>query len=894
VGETMKNIRMKTSAWLLGTAALLVVTACSGGDAKLLKDAEAAVGSGNYVVAADLFSQVSNKNAADKNKARIGIKNMLTATNMKGASTEDFADILESYNKMNFSKSGDSVQKVYDLAVDRINADETGNVATLELLYAAQDLGVETQQDLTEKTFDLLTIINKNDPTNLLAATELGEIHYNQGDLESAKAVLDPVKDNLGDSEGARVLGQVYVAEGNNKDAYPLLSAYTTSRLERFQNAEKRFVDLQDKLWEEEFERLNEGDGPASFYLAYNRAEDEEKQLVVDNFISAQIETNESYNAALEEYRDSAAIVPVVMDFGILQLRNAETMTSEAERNAELTAAEETFLSIRSVAGGSDDYKIYLGQVYFWLGKQDEGMGLFNEVLDGSGRDPVQLVNVSSTLRNLGKVGLAAELAQEAYDSSDDKEIKGYAANMMQLLANSIEDRITWLERGDQDSGYVKSSLLDNKGHLAAQKGDDKKAAGYYRQAIQIMESLPENATSYNNTALTYFSLHRVTGDQAAYGKGVDLMSKAVDLAPDQSILLSNSASALVTNSLYETLGDSVDYAFMKSTPTLETAKYHYANETQKAVIRDKLSAHPDMIKAIDYFERSILLSPNSLSNYSELQDVYHFLDDADGLAGLAAKMANNQVDISTGEQSYRDFLAGTDNDATLEKLKDQANTYEKMLNSRNLNAQTRAMLHGNLSENLNTQLFYGGANTAKSALSHAEKANELSTSSASKSHLTTALMAMAGTQAAEQFPAYKSLKDSTKKSVSDQLLLTLALDRNDQLGEWARKNALVKRAIDAEIGEFENFPLIASPSSWALLRHADDKTLADKMVERIKSNKSQQANRAIGRVASPYAASGIIDDHLLNKLGVTDGDVEGRRAKLSALGVTLPDELFQ
>jgi len=890
----MKFSKLSRSAWLLGTVAAIALTACSSGDAKLLKEADAAVSSGDYVLAADLYAQISDKSSRDGIKASLGIKNLVSVSNLKAASTEDIADILEDYNSFDFESSTDKMQKVYNFAVERISTEDTDEVSSLDLLDEAQDLNVETPQDLSAKRLELAQAINKENPSNVRAASIVGEFHYNQGDIESAKAALLPVRAELGDSEGARVLGQVFIAEGNNKDAYPLLSTYTSSRLKTFQEAEKKFGDLQTALWDSEFDNLNEGRGPKSFYDKYDLTPEDEQQLFVDEYISEAVNNNASYQNALNNYREAASIVPVVMDFGILQLRNAETMSSESERKAELKAAEETFLSIRSVAGDSDDFKIYLGQVYFWLGKQDDGQALFDEVIERSGRDPGILMTVASTLRTLGKVGMAAELTQEAYENSKDDETKYFAASMMQHLSNTIEDKIKWLERSDTNAAYVKANLMENKGHLAVQKGNNKQAASFYRQAIEHSESLPESASNFNNTALTYFALHQVTGDQEFYGKGVDLMSKAVELAPDQSILLSNSASTRITNSLYEVLGNKIDFSQLKLQPSLEHASYYYSNEEEKSELRKKLAAHPDMIKAVEYFERSILLSPNSLSNYGQLQQVHYFLKNEDAMVALAAKMAENQVDVSSSNQFYLDFVKGENKETELEKLKDREQILRKQLTGKNINASTRGVIHAQISKTLTSQVYYGVPGVAEKALTHAEKSFELIPSSSSENTLTTALLTVASLQTAAKIPAYQQIREQTNKSLSDNILATIMLSKPGEIGDSLRSNRLVERAVAMEVRGIDDFPDSSSTSSWVLLQQTEDSGLAKKMAKRIQSSKMDKALTEISRISSPISASIIVEDYLLGKVNGTNGVSQEKLDKLTELGIQLPAGLFE
>jgi len=602
---------------------------------------------------------------------------------------------------------------------------------------------------------------------------------------------------------------------------------------------------------------LNAGLADQSFYDEYDKKTEVEQQIFVDEYIGGRINADETYQAGLNEYREAATIVPVVMDFGVLQLRTAESMDTQADRNTELKAAEKTFLSIKNIVGDTDDYKIYLGQVYFWLGKQDEGQALFDEILTKNSRDSNSLLSIASTLRNLGKVGLATELTQEAYDSAKDDQTRYNAAGFMQLLSNTNEDKIKWLERADPKSVYVQASLKDNQGHLAAQKGDKVKAARYYRQAIGHSESLAENASNYNNTALMYFSLHQVTGDKTAYQKGVDLMSKAVELQPDSSILLSNSASTLVINSLYETLDDDIDYLSLQNQPSMNNLGYHYADMSGKNVIRDKVKPHKDFNKALEYFERSILLSPNNFQNYHELYGLLYFLNDREAIAGLADKMVQNKVDISASKTRYIDYINGVDSDEDITKLKSREKYYRDLLSNNTFNKATLGVLHDMLAENLLTQVRYNEFGAAQRAVTHAEKAVLNLKSSETKTTLTNALLTLASVQALDSQPSYKALRDKSGKNLLDTTLVVLSLNQDNELAKWFRENPNVKRAINMEVAEFKHFPENPSPENWALVRTVNSE-LAASVGAQISGSKYRESMQRIAEISMPISGETI------------------------------------
>lgn len=866
---------------------------------KAFAKAEASVAQGELPEAMNLYKDVYDNSVYYKQQTKSRIRNLVRVKTLKDTDNKDFANVLSTLNSFSPAPMGSVPEDVYQLAITRIkNNDSSDNISVHRLLHAASDLNVANpdgtvREDLSSTDMGLILSINKSDPTNLEAAVELSEHYYAQEKMAAVKTVLAPVKDRLADTEAARILGQIFISEGKNAEAYPLLSSYTSGRLKILQAAEKKFTTLQNLLWDTEFNRLNSGRAPQSFYDAYDKKSETEQQLYVDEYIGTRINNNASYKASLESYREASAIVPVVMDFGILQLRTAETMTSETARNTELKAAEKTFLSIKNIVGDTDEYKIYLGEVYFWLGKQAEGQVLFDEILAANSRSANALLQIAGTLRSLGKVGLSTELSQEAYDNSKDDEMRYAAANYMHLLSNTTEEKITWLKRADPKAPYVQAALKENQGHLAAGKGQTKTAAKFYREAIRHSESITESASNYNNTALIYFSLHRVSGDKTAYQKGVELMSKAVELRPDESILLSNAASTLVTNSLYETLGDRIDYQYLQNPPSLNSVGHYYKNIAGKKALRSKVASHKDLQKAREYLQRSILLSPNSAQNYEELYSIYYFLDDQEAIADLASKMAKNQVDVSATNKKYIEFAKGVDMADNLVKIKDREKFYKGLLAKKNVNRETASVLHNLLAENLITQVTLGDFKAANKAVDHAKIAVRNFPSSAAQSTLSTALLTRASIEAAEKYPSYKTMRAKSVRNMSDSILVTLMMNKNDEVANWLKSNANVKQAIAIEANEYKNFPDYTSPRIWALFK-ASNNPQTDNLARAIQTSKLRKSMQEISEYSAPLSGSTLAYKHWMNQASNKPAIEQSRFDKLEKQGIVLPTQLFQ
>ena len=66
-------------------------------------------------------------------------------------------------------------------------------------------------------------------------------------------------------------------------------------------------------------------------------------------------------------------MVPVALELGIVMLERAQSQSDPAAKKAQLEATEKVFLAIGGVAGKSDEYRLSLGQVDYWLASRREG-----------------------------------------------------------------------------------------------------------------------------------------------------------------------------------------------------------------------------------------------------------------------------------------------------------------------------------------------------------------------------------------------------------------------------------------------------------------------------------------------------------------------------------------
>ncbi|MEM7014785.1 MAG: hypothetical protein AAF585_25275, partial [Verrucomicrobiota bacterium] len=274
--------------------------------------------------------------------------------------------------------------------------------------------------DLSEFETEILVKAVEQDQDNVDLAVRLAGVYERTDQLDLCMGVLEPIRDQLGDGEGARVLGYLYIKQGKLADAVPQLQAYVGARMPKLHAAEKKIESEGQAAYDRAIARL---ENDSSFMRRYERASSEAEQIeIVNQAVGEKMDRDPIYKRAIENLEQANAVVPVAFELGVAQLQHAQTLASDADRQAGFEAAEQTFVSLESSAGGSDEYRIFRGQVAFWLGKEEEGKEQFNMMLEASNRSWQHLMLVINAYRELGEHDVAKAMAPEAYEKASNEE----------------------------------------------------------------------------------------------------------------------------------------------------------------------------------------------------------------------------------------------------------------------------------------------------------------------------------------------------------------------------------------------------------------------------------------------------------------------------------------
>jgi tetratricopeptide (TPR) repeat protein len=735
----------------------------------------------------------------------------------------------------------------------------------------------------------LLERIVKAEPADPEYASQLAVVYEAQGQRDRCEKLLAPLKDRLGLTEGARVLGQLYVRQGKFDAAYALLQPYAEGRLKKLHAAEKAYADALRNVEKRAMDRLKGRQAPGFDYQAYNRASKDRQRAMIEEYLDRALRQDEQAEAALQARRREAGVVSVALDLGIVLLQRGQAKADPAARRAELEKAEKTFLAVRGAAGNDPLYRLSLGQVYYWLGKHREGRKLFDELLADRQDDCDTILAVSRVLREVGATAEARELTERAYAKAPSAAKKQEAAVFRSLLFTDLDDELTWLERCDAGNRGIQIQLNAVRGQKALQEGKNEEAVRHLRAALAGYAKVPESAGTLNNSAILYLNLYRVTGDRADIDRGLALLEKAVSLRPTDSILLDNAAHTTLKVALWDVIGPSINLQALKRPAGLELLAYLYKDRPGRDRLVGRLRKQAGFARALSYLDRLQTLAPKKGQPYAVLAFLHNFTRDAPALRGLWARLGPVDVDLADYTRKMTEYYQKANDD----KLRQDAGAAlardaEALTAARKVGGITLAVAANDLARDKMSLDALGQAADPDEVVRLAEEADKAAPSEGTDGGLVAALLFRADRTLARQEPAYAALAAKGQRSLGSGWLIPLSLSRGDKLRQAVLANPDVRRAQALVKAGGARFPDDPSAWAWALLKDAYPQEAAE-IARTLAKDEVGRLHRQIEEKLSPLNASYAL-------LACWEAQAAGREAeglaglrRLAAKGVPLP-----
>lgn len=843
---------------------------------KSLAEAQAFEAEGKRVEAAAVYRDMVMKDLPEEVIAKVGISNNIKGALEEGSVAEVVAMIAFVENLPNLLTSGGMF--IDDLGVQALSAakrfTESNPEGAFEILNAG-NLAGDQQDEVNRTKLEILERLAKQNPANPKFAVALAEVYYNELKTEEALGLLEPLKDSLGSGEGARIFGQLLLRSDRAQEATTHLQRYIEPRLESWRSAAKKFDTAYEEGSARVIKTLNKGDGPPSFYKRYDAAANEEEEdQIVQEYIYERMQRDGIYQRARKAYEKAATVAPVIMSLGVAQLQTAQGAANPAERKAKLEEAEKTFLTLQEAEGGSNDLNFFLGQVYYWSGKQEEGRKLFDELLASSGRDFSTLLSLSRTLREIGNTTEARELAEEAFNKGASPEEKGEAATQRALLYTDNEDEILWLERVPPGSGTTEIRLASARATKAVIDGNRTEALKFLKIAATGWARLPENATTLNNGSLVQQSLFSLTGDISHFEKGSKMMERAVALQPEDSILVGNAANSLLTSALMKTTEGSFHPRLVQAGLGLNSLRFLYDNAEEREVLLKKLGSTPAFRRGMDLLEKGMVLAPNSPYMHSTAATYYARIRNAEKLEQVVARVKEGNLDYSESRKAYQ-TESGPEVDDDMRRSQE---LYEKDLEkilAEVSEAAQKNIAKLNLTDVRLTRYSLGMPLNLDAEIAALRAIQTTGYSARLRGVLREALSQKALNSLSAGNDDFAKYVESGRREFPASDLLYFALT-SDRLRPAALASDDAKTALQESYDYGRRFPASFSPSDWLIAKHLDPSN-AEAVRTATLNNRIEIATAQFSAATTPWAASSVLTSYkwLL---------VEGKEAEARAL----------
>lgn len=646
------------------------------------------------------------------------------------------------------------------------------------------------------------------------------------------------------------------------------------------------------QIWDREIALLEQRKGPADFYEKYEAASKDQQQAMVEAHVNERIRTDPTFIRSQENLEREASVVPVALELGIVMLGRAQGQKDPAQRNEQLRSAEQVFLAVGGIAGQSDAYRLSLGQVYYWLGKQAEGRKLFDEFLASKGRSFDDLMSISYKLRQLGVDSEARALMEEAYGKATNAHERNAAARTRSVAAKDLDDEIAWLNKCDMSiSPELKASLAKAQGHKAFEQGRDDEAVAQYRAAIDAYATMTRSPTTLNESALANYAIFGVTGDRQALDRAMDCFQQAVALSPSDSILLFNAGTTTLSGAIADVIGDDIDLRTLQLSGSIDLLRYLHDDQSSREQLVARVKAHPGVTKALSFLEKVMVLSPKNARSYADTYEVLQFIHDDAALAALERRIQGAQVDASDSIANTKDYLSGSKDKAHVEATLAGIKRAERIADvARGKGGATAAVAINGLARQMMALDVLGQTVDVDKIVVLTEEAAKLAPSSATASLLQAAHCLHAAKDLCRADPSFDAFYRKYERTMGASYLVVLATDRTSPFRQLAMNNPHVKEIVAMTRTSGSKYPDGGSAFEWAVLRGADP-VAATVIAEVIRRTPRRVVEQSITSMLQPASGTEALESYWLMQMLGKPEDGQRALAAVMALGIPVPPQ---
>ena len=588
-----------------------------------------------------------------------------------------------------------------------------------------------------------------------------------------------------------------------------LLSGYVNSRLKTLHQIEKEYDVVLTTARESAINKLENGAVPAELNARLDAADEETQIQLMNEFIRDELKRNPVLVDVQQRMYESASVVPVAMELGIGLLHRGRETEDPSQRKEMLERAEKLFLDVRGFVSESNEYQLSLGEIYYWLGKAEEGRKLLDEFLDQNKRGFKSLYGVASLLRNLGVRSEAMTLCEEAYSAATEDDQRHAAAMLLGIMSDEPEDAISWLRKANTKIPQVKALLAKNEAFQAGLDGRVEDAAKHLRTAIAFYDTEAETVSALNNAATLYRNLYSYTGDESALNRYSELMDKANKLMPNDAVVLANTFDATLSKGIREVIGDRVDFFELKAVGDVEKLEFLFSTADEHAALIKQFRSNPTVEKALSFLDQLQVIAPKRFDTYETMASIGDFLKDGDKLKRTLQRFADASPDTAQEYELARAYVAGEKDDYFRNSysvaIQQARETYESVSSGKS--DTTLAIVAETLCRYLTTGEDFGLEANADEVVQLAQAAHAAAPSVSSRENLINALAYRTSKRLSSQDSRFAKLVNSCQRESSIVYALGLAMAISPSFAEKAAADVDMNQAIELIAESFEKFP---------------------------------------------------------------------------------------
>jgi hypothetical protein len=473
--------------------------------------------------------------------------------------------------------------------------------------------------------------------------------------------------------DAQQLLAAIYAETGSLDEADALLTDVLLFRLPRFVAASHAYTVTAREREEALIRKAELGQLPTSISLKLNNAtSDEEARAMFGAWLGEQLDTDAELAGLRKTYLAYSDVVSMSVSLGSYKLRRALGATGD-ERTTLLSEAENAFLAIRQDAEGMPQFHLGLGQVYYRLGRKDDGEAEFASVL--AHEEPELDMLAAHAYRDLGNVARSREIAERVFESGK-KPFSDTAAVLLGLIARSTDDAEMWFSRADQSQPFVKTSLLEVKARRLFDEGNAAEAAQVMGEAAAFHEKdAAISATAANNAAVAHSFIYACTGNFRTLQKAVASFDAAVKLDPQSALTVGNAADAHFRAGMLEVLGAWINPKALRLSSEASSTVDALLSGPERAKVLAALKANASIARAMTLTEQEMALAPNRGRSFDRALLWYAWTRDATKLTLLREQLTSRGVDIDDAEsiRGRAAHVSGEDDDQDLAALAQHA-----------------------------------------------------------------------------------------------------------------------------------------------------------------------------------------------------------------------------